>query len=74
MFKDVNDVVLVFLLLTLTNFTPFSSVSIIDFEQGNISRAYSLPRDWLKYCERYETYDVVKIARSLHLLEIPNIF
>ena len=31
----VNDVVLVFLLLTY--FTPFSSVSIVDFEQGKVS-------------------------------------
>ena len=29
----VNDVVLVFLLLALTYFAPFSSVSIVDFEQ-----------------------------------------
>ena len=33
--SDVNDVVLVFLLLTY--FTPFSSVAIVDFEQVNIS-------------------------------------
>ena len=40
MFKGNNktpDVVLVFLLLTLTYFTPFSSVSIVDFEQVNFS-------------------------------------
>ena len=30
-------VVLVFLLLTLNYFTPFSSVSNIDFEQVNVS-------------------------------------
>ena len=34
---DVNDIVLVFLLLTLNNFASFHSVSIIDFEQVNIS-------------------------------------
>ena len=33
--NDVNDVVLVFLLLTY--FTPFSCVSIVDFEQVNVS-------------------------------------
>ena len=33
--NDVNDVVLVFLLLTY--FTPSSSVSIVDFEQVNVS-------------------------------------
>ena len=27
-----------FLLLTLNNFTPFSSVPIVDFEQVNVSR------------------------------------
>ena len=31
--KDSTDVVLVSLLLTLNSFTPFSSVSIADFEQ-----------------------------------------
>ena len=35
--NDVNDVVLEFLLLTLNIFTPFSSVSIVDFEQGNVT-------------------------------------
>ena len=34
---SVNDVVLVFLLLTLKYFTPFSSVPIIDSEQVNVS-------------------------------------
>ena len=36
---DVNDVVLVFLLLTLniSKFTTFPSVSIVDFEQVNVS-------------------------------------
>ena len=37
--NDVNDVVLVFLLLTY--FTPFSCVSIVDFEQVNVS--------WVEY-------------------------
>ena len=41
MFKVNNkisyDVVLVFLLLTLTYVTPFSSVSVVDFEQVNVS-------------------------------------
>ena len=35
--NDVNDVVLGFLLLTLTYFTPFSTVSVVDFEQVNVS-------------------------------------
>ena len=36
--NDVTDVVLVFLLLALNIFfTPFSSVSIVDFEQVNAS-------------------------------------
>ena len=35
--KDVIEVVLVFLLSTLTYFTPFSSVSVFDFEQVNVS-------------------------------------
>ena len=34
----VIDVALVFLLLTLNIFTPFSSVSIVDFEHVNVSR------------------------------------
>ena len=37
MFKVVTDVVLVFLLLTLNNFTPFSSASIASFEQATVS-------------------------------------
>ena len=32
-----NDVVLVFLLLTLNNFTPFSSIYIVDFGQVDVS-------------------------------------
>ena len=35
--EHVNDVVLVFLLLTLTYFIPFSSVSTIEFGQVNAS-------------------------------------
>ena len=35
--KNASDVILVFLLLTMNNFTPFSSVSIIDFKQINVS-------------------------------------
>ena len=35
--KDVNDVVMVFLLLTLNLFHTFFSVSIADFEQVNIT-------------------------------------
>ena len=35
--EDVIDVVLVFLLLTWAYFIPFSSVSIVDFEQVNVS-------------------------------------
>ena len=36
--RGIDDVVLVSLLLTLlTNFTPFCSVSIVDFEQVNDS-------------------------------------
>ena len=34
--NNVNDVVLVSLLLTLTYFTFFSSISVVDFEQVNI--------------------------------------
>ena len=34
---DVNDVVLMFLWLTLNIFTTFSSVSIVDFEHVNVS-------------------------------------
>ena len=33
---DVNDIVLVSLLLTLTHFSSISSVSIVDFERLNI--------------------------------------
>ena len=33
-------VILVFLLLTLNIFTPFFSVSIVDFEQVNVSREH----------------------------------
>ena len=33
-----TDVILVFLLLTLNRFHTFSSVSIVDFEQVNVSR------------------------------------
>ena len=35
--NDVNDIVLVFLLLTLNIFHFFFSVSIVDFEQVNVS-------------------------------------
>ena len=35
--NDVNEVVLVFLLLILNIFIPFSSASIVDFEQVNVS-------------------------------------
>ena len=35
--KDIRDVVLVFKLLTGTYFTYVSSVSIVDFEQVNVS-------------------------------------
>ena len=35
--NEVNDVVLVFLLVTWIYFTPFSSVFIADFEQVNVS-------------------------------------
>ena len=35
--KNASDVILVFLLLSMNNFTPFSSVSIIDFKQINVS-------------------------------------
>ena len=35
--NDVNAVVLVFLLLTLNIFHTFFSVSIVDFEQANVS-------------------------------------
>ena len=34
--EDVTDVFLLFLLLTLTYFTPFPSVSIVDSEQVNV--------------------------------------
>ena len=36
--KKIIDVVLVFSLLTLNVFTPFSSVSIVYFEQVNVCR------------------------------------
>ena len=39
--ENVIDVVQVFLLITLKIFTPFSSVSIVDFEQVNVS--------WVKF-------------------------
>ena len=35
--KDVNDVLLVFLLLNSTYLTPFSSVSIVEFKQVNVT-------------------------------------
>ena len=35
--NDINNVILVFLLLTLTYFTPFYSVFVVDFEQVNVS-------------------------------------
>ena len=34
--NDVNDIVLVFLLLTLNVFHSFFSASIVDFEQVNV--------------------------------------
>ena len=34
--NDVNDIVLVFLLLTLNIFHSFFSASIVDFEQVNV--------------------------------------
>ena len=36
--SDVSDVVLVILLATFNYFRPFSSVSIVDFEQVNVTR------------------------------------
>ena len=36
-----NDVVLMFLLLTFNIFHTFSSVSIVDFEQVNVTWAFS---------------------------------
>ena len=42
-----NDVVLVFLLLTLNIFTPFSTVSIVDFEQVNFSWILTGNIDWI---------------------------
>ena len=35
--NNVTEVILLFLLLTLKIFQPFSSVSIIEFEQVNVS-------------------------------------
>ena len=35
--KNVSDVILVFLLLTLNIFHTFSSISIVDFERINVS-------------------------------------
>ena len=40
---NVNDVILVFLLLTLTYSIPFSSVSIIGFEQVNVTWVFRKP-------------------------------
>ena len=40
--NDVNDVVSVFLLLIWTYFTPFSSTSIVDFEQLNVNSKCSI--------------------------------
>ena len=37
LFQNVNDVILVLLLLTLNIFAPFSIVSVVDFEQVNVS-------------------------------------
>ena len=40
---NVSDVNLVILLLTLTYFIPFSSVSIIGFEQVNVTWVFRKP-------------------------------
>ena len=40
---NVSEVILVFLLLTLTYFIPFSSVSIIGFEQVNVTWVFRKP-------------------------------
>ena len=36
--NDVNDVVLVSVLLTWIYFTPFSNISVVEFEQVNVAR------------------------------------
>ena len=47
--KDVNNVVLVFLLTTLNIFSTFFSVAIDNFEQVNASRANSSNRQKMKF-------------------------
>ena len=41
--NEVNDVDMVSLLLAWTDFTPFSSVFVVNFEQVNVSWAATLP-------------------------------
>ena len=41
---DIIDIILIFLLLTWTYSTPSHTVSIVDFEQVNVSWAYLLEK------------------------------
>ena len=49
---------LVFLLLTLTYFTPFSRISIVDFKQENLSREGRLVSSYIFF---------VNLLRLLHI-------
>ena len=44
-----SKLTIILLLLTLSNFTPFSSVSFVDFEQVNVSWAASISHTFSKF-------------------------
>ena len=64
--KYTYDVVLVFLLVTLNIFDSFFSVSIVDFEEVNISWVSSVKdhRDWLNI-----TFDKFTVAVTLKVTD-----
>ena len=64
--KYTYDVVLVFLLVTLNIFHSFFSVSIVDFEEVNISWVSSVKdhRDWLNI-----TFDKFTVAVTLKVTD-----
>ena len=56
--NDVYHVVLIFLLLTWTYFTPFSSASIVDFEQVNVSRVISFHKKKRSHFSQSQTFAI----------------
>ena len=74
----VNDVVLVFLLLTLNRFYVFASVSVVDFEQVNIRLAGYWPYLTIKICnitcEKYTKFCAKNLIYQEELLAFQEYF